>query len=170
MDIYQAIETRRSVRSYQDREIPDDLLQRVLEAARLAPSANNLQPWKFILVRDLDLKEKLVPLCASQGFIAGAPIVVVACGLPTRGGIGGYASSMMVDVAIAFDHLTLAAAAEGLGTCWVGAFDNDGVKQLLGIPQEVQVVVISPLGYPSTAGAGSKVRKKLEEIVSSDKF
>jgi nitroreductase len=158
-----------SVRSYSDRPIPDEVLQRVLEAARLAPSANNLQPWRLVLVQDADLKQKLIPLCWRQAWIAGAPVVIVACGLPTRGGIGGYADSRMVDVTIALDHLSLAAAAEGLGTCWIGAFDNEGLKTLLGIPPDVNVVAVMPLGYPqSPVTSPTKQRKPLDEMIAHD--
>ena len=172
MELRDVLQTRRSVRAYRPEPVPADVLERVLQAARVAPSANNLQPWKFIVVRDERLRRHLVALCCDQAFVGEAPLVIAACGLPTRGGIGGYASSMPVDVAIALDHLTLAAREEGLGTCWIGAFDHDGVRDLLGIPASVHVVAITPLGYPKRPDAfrPSGNRKPLDEIVCWDRY
>lgn len=174
MDFYEVVRTRRSVRSYSDRPIPSDVLARVLDAARLAPSGRNRQPWKFIVVRSQEVKEKLVPLCNGQRFIAEAPVVIVACGRDIKYNRGGYMGrySMLVDVSIAFTHLILAARAEGLGTCWIGAFDNEGIKELLDIPGEWDVVVLTPLGYPRDPEAfrETRSRKPLDEIVSEDRF
>jgi len=165
MDLFEVIEKRRSIRSYKSDPLPEDVFKKVLEAARLAPSANNIQPWKFIVVKDAGKREKLASLCMGQSFIAEAPVVIVACGLPTSSKIGGYTSSREVDVAIAVDHLTLAARALGLGTCWIGAFDNDKIKQFLNIPEEVQIVAITPLGYPTSEKEFGTSRKSLDEIV-----
>jgi nitroreductase len=171
VEFYEAVQIRTSVRSYSDQPIPDEIVERVMDAARIAPSANNLQPWRFVLVRDHALRRQLVPLCFRQAWIADAPIVVVACSVPTKGGIGGYADSRLVDVAIAVDHLTLAAAAEGLGTCWIGAFDNEGLKALLDIPPEANVVAVTPLGYPrSPVSSPAKQRRRLDEITSWDRW
>ena len=150
MDFYEVITTRRSVRSYKPDSVPEDVLKRILNAARIAPSGGNRQPTRLIVVRDKQRKDALIPLCNGQKFIAQAPVILVACGweIPTnRGGyMGKY--SMLVDIAIAVDHLTLAARAEGLGTCWIGSFDNAGLKQYLGVPDNYQVVALTPLGYP----------------------
>ena len=171
MDFYETIAIRSSIRSYSSAQVEEEKLQRVLEATRLAPSAMNDQPWKLILVRDELLKGQLAEACDGQSFVAEAPVAVVLCGLPARGRIGGYTDSTMVDGAIAMTHLVLAAAAEGLGTCWLGAFDNDEVKDLLGIPSQVQVVAVTPLGYPRQAlKRNSKRRKSLDELVCEDKF
>ncbi|MBW2305372.1 MAG: nitroreductase family protein [Deltaproteobacteria bacterium] len=150
MNFYEVIKTRRSVRSFKPDPIPDAVLQHVLNAARIAPSGGNRQPTRFILTRDEQRKKQLVPLCNGQSFISQAPVVVTACGQDIRGNRGGYMGklSMLVDVAVAFDHLTLAARAEGLGTCWIGSFDNAGIKQFLKIPDDFQVVALTPLGYP----------------------
>jgi len=172
MELREVLSTRRSVRAYRSDPVPDDALERVLEAARIAPSASNLQPWKFVVVRDEALRRRLAGLCSDQHFVGEAALAIVACGLPTRGGIGGYASSLLVDVAIAVDHLTLAAREESLGTCWIGAFDHDGVRELLGIPSSVQVVAITPLGYPGdpAAFAPPRSRKPLDEITCIDRY
>jgi len=172
MDFYEVIERRRSTRSYKADAIPEEVLQRVMHAARIAPSGSNWQPWKFILVKDPALKEALVPLMHGQQFVAEAPIIVVACGSNIHYNRGGYMGdySVLVDVAIAVDHLTLAACAEGLGTCWIGSFDNEGIKQLLRIPAEANVVALTPLGFPKDAFGGPKSRKSLEEIVCTDSW
>ncbi|MEM2939458.1 MAG: nitroreductase family protein [Candidatus Bathyarchaeia archaeon] len=173
MDFYEMIRTRRSIRSYKPDPIPDEVLMRILEAARIAPSGTNRQPWKFIIVKNGELKRKLAAACHNQMFIAEAPIVIVACGYNIHWNRGGYMGdlSMLVDVSIAFTHLILAARAEGLGTCWIGAFDNEEVKSILSIPKDVNVVAITPLGYPRDEGFDEPgPRKPLSEIISIDKF
>jgi nitroreductase len=174
MDFYEVIKTRRSVRSYKKDPIPDDVLKRVLNAARIAPSGNNRQPWKFIIIKDEERKKKMVELCEGQKFVAEAPILIVACGRNIHYNRGGWMGdySMIVDVAIAMDHLTLSARAEGLGTCWIGSFDNEGIKKFLGIPEDVNVVALTPLGYPKKPDVfkETKDRKNLEEIICYDKW
>lgn len=168
------IRTRRSVRSFKKDPIPEKVLNRVLDAARVSPSGSNRQPWKFIVVKDSTLKQKMVPLCRNQDFIADAPLIVVACGQRLPINRGGYMGEMsvLIDVSIAFTQLILAARAEGLGTCWVGAFNNEELKKLLGVPSEFEVVAVTPLGYPSESGIfiESENRKTMSEILSVNKF
>ncbi|MEM2111174.1 MAG: nitroreductase family protein [Candidatus Bathyarchaeia archaeon] len=173
MNFYDVLRTRRSIRSYKSDPIPEGTLNRILEAARIAPSGSNRQPWKFIIVKDQETKNRLVSACGNQEFIAKAPLVIVACGCKIPTNRGGYMGdmSMLVDVSIAFTHLILAARAEGLGTCWIGLFNNEEVKKILSIPEDVNVVAITPLGYPKDEKFVEHVpRKTLEEIVSTDKF
>jgi len=173
MDFYEVIQTRRSIRSYSDRPVDDAVVGRVLEAARIAPSAANTQPWHFIVIKDAGRRRKLAELAAGQTFIAQAPVVIAACGLAYHDRYSWIADHMfLVDVAIAFDHLTLAARAEGLGTCWIGAFDHDGVHKLLSVPSTHRVVMLTPLGYPGGKDAFSDKckRRKLSEIVSYETF
>jgi nitroreductase len=171
MSVLNVIQERRSIRKYRAEPVPEEVLRRVLEAARWAPSGKNLQPWKFILVQDKTLKEKLSTASAGQSFIAEAPIVVVACGFPDRcySRMGRYMKSWPVDVAIALEHLILQAWEEGLGTCWIGSFEEDEVKAVLRIPDQVKVLALTPLGYPAHHPP-SRGRKSLDEIVSSDRF
>lgn len=173
MDFYDVVRTRRSVRSFKKNPIPEEVLSRVLEAARVAPSGSNRQPWKFILVRDEALKQKMISACDNQKFMADAPLIVVACGQKLSFNRGGYMRemSMLIDVSIAFTHLILAARAEGLGTCWIGAFKNDEIKKLLGVPEGYEVVAATPLGYPAeNVFTEPRDRKNLDEIVSENKF
>ena len=173
MDFYKVIRTRRSVRSYKKDPIPEEVLNRVLDAARVAPSGGNRQPWKFILVKDATLKQKMVSVCNNQKFIAEAPLIVVACGQRLSTNRGGYMGEMgmLLDVSIAFTHLILAARAEGLGTCWIGAFNNKEIKKLLKVPDGYEVVAATPLGYPSAdLFTKPKNRKNLDEVVSVNKF
>jgi nitroreductase len=171
MDVQKAIMARRSIRKYSSREIPKEKLTKLLEAMRLAPSAKNLQPWKFIIINDGETKKKLIPACRGQAFIAEAPIIIAGCALLNEawGGMGGYMSSYPIDVAIALDHLTLAATEEGLGTCWIGAFDEGEVKKILEVPDGVKVVALTPLGYPESE-PNPRPRKKLTEIICYNKY
>jgi nitroreductase len=171
MSVLKIIKERRSVRRYKHEPIPEEVLHRVLEAARFSPSGKNLQPWKFILVRDDMVKKRLAEASFGQSFIAGAPIVVVACGFPDEcySRMGNYMKSWPVDVAIAVEHLILQAQEDGLGTCWIGAFEEKEVKLILQIPDNVKVLALTPLGYPDESPR-SRGRKSLSEIVAYDSF
>ena len=167
--VLEVIRKRQSVRSYQDKEIPEDVLQQVLKAGRLAPSASNKQCWKFIVVKDEDLRKKLVPACKNQKFIGEAPVVIAGCATNPDYVMTCGEHSYPIDLAIALDHMSLQAAALGLGTCWIGAFYQDQVKEILGVPEDVRVVSLMPLGYPK--GLGTKTeRKPLSEIICYDKY
>ena len=168
MNVHQAIKNRYSCRSYQAEPVPEEKLKKVLEAARLAPSAHNSQEWKFVVVRDIK-KRKEVAGASGQSFIAEAPVIIAAVGLDPehimRSGNPAYA----IDLAIAIEHMALQATEEGLGTCWIGAFNQEAVKEILEIPEECRVVALLPLGFPADKPQ-PKSRKKLEEIVSYDSF
>jgi nitroreductase len=174
MDVMEAIRRRRSVREYREDPIPPDVLQRVTDALRLAPSACNYQPCRFILVTDPKLRTAVAEACNGQRFMANAPVIVAACALPEGAykRMGGYWNSAEVDVAIAVDHLTLAAAAEGLGTCWIGAFDEAGLKRLLRIPAAAKIVALTPLGFPGQPSLLRPVeqdeRRPRAEVFSTD--
>uniref|UniRef100_A0A7V3ZVM3 Nitroreductase n=1 Tax=candidate division WOR-3 bacterium TaxID=2052148 RepID=A0A7V3ZVM3_UNCW3 len=171
MDFYEVIRKRRSVRKYKPDPIPDEILERILEAGRLAPSAKNIQPWKFIVIDDPKIKEELVPACRNQKFIAEAPIVICVVALEkiAWGRMGGYWSSYPVDCAIALEHIVLAATNEGLGTCWIGAYDEKEVKKILKCPDEVKVIALTPLGYPAEEPP-ERSRKPLSEIVCYNQY
>ncbi|MBU4349144.1 nitroreductase family protein [bacterium] len=167
--VLEVIKKRQGVRSYLDKEIPENVLQQVLEAGRLAPSASNKQYWKFIVVKDEDLRKRMVPACKNQKFVGEAPVVIVGCATNPEHIMPCGEHSYPVDLAIALDHMSLQAAALGLGTCWIGAFYQDEVKEIMGIPKGVRVVALMPLGFPKELG--SKIeRKPLSEIVCYDKY
>ena len=173
MKVMEAIAGRRSVRSFSSRPIEEEKLLRVLEAGRLAPSARNMQDWKFVVVRDPDMRRKLAEAAKNQDFVGQAPVVIAACGtsdyIMTCGQL-----TYPIDVAIAVDHMTLAAVEEDLGTCWIGAFYEEKVKEILGVPETTRVVALLPLGYPAEAAkatkAAPKPRKPIGEIVAYDRW
>jgi len=167
--ILEVIKKRQSVRSYQDKEIPEEILQQILEAGRLAPSACNNQPWKFIVVKDKKLKEKLVTACKNQNFVGEASVVIVGCAINPSYKMGNGEYSYTIDLAIALEHMGLQAADLGLGTCWIGAFYQDQVKDILEIPDDVSVVALMPLGFPQALGTKTE-RKPLSEIICYDKY
>ena len=171
MSVLDTIRKRRSIRRYKPDPIPDEVLMRVMEAARLAPSGKNFQPWKFIVVKGQTLKEKLAVASRGQNFIARAPVVIVACGFPDQSYLhqGNYMKSWPIDVTIAVDHLMLQAEEEGLGTCWIGAFEEKEVKPLLNVPDDVKVLALTPLGYPEEVPR-DRGRKPLNEILAFEKF
>jgi len=164
MDLMQAIRARRSIRDYQDRPVEEEKLQAVLQAGRLAPSARNMQDWKFIVVKDAATRQKLARAARDQQFVGQAPVVIAACGTSDLVMTCGQ-PTYPIDVAIALDHMTLAAAALDLGTCWIGAFYEDQVKEILGVPHKIRVVALLPLGYPAEEPA-PRPRKNLDEIVA----
>jgi nitroreductase len=171
LSILEIMKKRHSIRKYKADPISEDVFERVMEAARVAPSGKNYQPWKFIVVRDRGLKSRLAEASRNQTFIAEAPVVIVACGHPDQSyqKQGNYMTSWIIDVAIAVEHLMLQACEEGLGTCWIGAFDEQQVKPILDIPENVKVLGLTPLGYPDQEPR-NRGRKSLGEIISYDKY
>ncbi len=167
MDTFECIKARRSVRSYSGRDIEGEKLNAILDAARLAPSANNRQNWKFIVVKDPELREQISAAAKGQKFVAEAPVVIAACAVNTDHVMTCGHPAYLVDLAIAIDHMTLAARAMGIGSCWIGAFEQEKVKKILAVPDSSTVVELLPLGYPSE-WPPAKPRKSLEEIISVD--
>ncbi len=143
MEIFEIIKNRRSVRSYKQQSIPEEILVKVLDSARLAPSAGNIQPWHFIVVKNKEMRSKIAQGCKYGRFLDESPIVIVACG-DKKNSPKWYA----IDTAIALEHLVLTATALGVGTCWIGFFDEDDIKKMLQIPEKYKVVALVSLGYP----------------------
>jgi nitroreductase len=170
VEVYDSIRIRKSVRSYLNKPVEEEKLDRVLNAVRLAPSASNRQEWRFVVVTDPEKRRRLAEEAAGQRFMAEAPIIIAACaetdGKIMRCGHACYP----IDVAIAIDHLTLAAVAEGLGTCWIGSFDPETVRRILDIPEQIVVVELLPLGYPKDPKPVNKSRLPLETIVRYEKW
>ena len=169
-DFLELAARRYSVRAYKPDPVEEEKLQIVLKAARLAPTAANRQPFQLIVVHTEGRKSELEKIYHRPWFVQ-APVIICACAL----GLKGWSRSSdgvnytLVDVAIAFDHLTLAATSLGLGTCWIAAFDVESARQVLGIPNEVDPIVLTPLGYPADS-PGSKTRKPLAELVRYEKW
>ena len=169
MEVSIALSARRSVRSYKDAEVEDEKLTKVLEAGRLSPSAANRQEWKFVVVKSDEKRKKLADAACGQSFVSQAPVVLVACATESQAIMPCGQPAYAVDVSIAFAYMVLQACELGLGTCWIGAFDEHQVKEILNIPEHVRVVAVSPLGYPAHE-IPPRPRKKLEEIVCLEEF
>ena len=173
MDFREVIATRKSIRSYSDKDIEEDKFTKIFEAAQRAPSWANKQCWSYILVKD---KEKIKKLASGliNSWMKHAKAIIVACGDPKKSGAKNGMDYYLVDVAISMEHLVLAATDLGLGTCWIGGFDEKKVKQILDIPENIKVIALTPLGYPTDETIrnkfikkliGSNKRKPLEEMV-----
>jgi len=184
MDALESIRGRRSVRKFSDRPVEPEKLQQVLEAARQAPSWANLQCWRFVVVTDPAVKERISELSYVEAFfapkgyksnpaqkaLATAPMVIVACGDPTLSGDLRGQPYYLTDVGIATENLMLAAHALGLGSVFVGVFDEESLGELLDIPPEIRIVGLFPLGYPLEEVKAGPPRKPLEEIVHYGKW
>lgn len=169
MDFSKLIRERYSVRAYKPDPIEEEKLERVLEAARLAPTAANRQPFQLVVIHTEGREEELSDVYGKDWFVQ-PPLVICACGLPERAWTRRDGKSYVdVDVAIVMDHLILAASDEGLGTCWVGAFDPDAARRVLGLPEEVEPIAFTPLGYPADE-PGPKKRRSLDELVRHERW
>lgn len=169
MDVEKAILSRRSIREYESRDIEKDKLDRVLDAGRLSPSAGNRQERRFVVIRDAGKRKALAEAAKGQVFVAQAPVVIAACSVESEYVMSCGQLAYPIDTAIAVDHMTLQAVEEGLGTCWIGAFDEKRVKEILSIPDSVRVVALLPIGYPRAA-SHQTARKSLSEIVMQEKW
>jgi len=169
MDFERLIEERYSSRAYTKEEVSDKDLQKVLNAARLAPTAANRQAFKLVVVHTAGREKELSRIYAREWFVT-APIIIAACGIPAAGWISQKGKSFIdVDVAIVMDHLILAAANCGLATCWIAAFDPDAVREILELPAGVEPIVLTTLGHPGDSSK-AKSRKDLSEIVCFEKY
>ena len=164
MEFEKLIAARYSVRAYKAREIPDAVLARVLEAGRLAPTAANRQAFRILVIHTAGREEQLKRIYRRDWFVQ-APVVIAVCALTDRCWVRADGKSYCeVDAAIVMDHLILAAADQGLGSCWIGAFDPLAARKILGLPESVQPVAFTPLGYASDS-PGEKKRRPLEDLV-----
>jgi nitroreductase len=184
MELFETINTRRSIRKFEDRPVEPEKLKAVLEAARLAPSWANRQCWRFVVVQDAAARAKLSELSyidnyfaplgykvnPAQKGLAEAPVVIVACADPDKSGNLGGQQYYLADLGIAAQNLMLAAHAQGLGTVFVGVFDEEKTRELLGIPAKIRIVGLFPLGYPREEKKEGPVRKPLSEIAFAGKW
>lgn len=168
MDLYEAIQKRFSVRSYLPKPVEEDKLRRVLDAGRSAPSARNRQARRIVVVRDEKARAAVVK-AAEQDWMSSAPIILAVVGLTPADTMHCEVPTDPVDCAIAIDHMTLAAVAEGLGSCWVGHFKQAACREALKVPPTAKIIELMALGYPAVHQPERK-REPLEKVVSYDKF
>jgi len=170
VDVLEAIKKRRSIRRYKKKPVEKEKLNKVLEAARLAPSASNMQPWHFIVVTDPKTKESLRASYKREWFIQ-APVIIVACAAPEKAWLRmDREEYWKVDTAIAMQNLVLASTELTLGTCWIADFNEEEAKKALGIPKHIRVVAMTPLGYPAEEKGPVSDRKPLDNIVHYNKW
>jgi nitroreductase len=169
MEFAELIQKRYSVRAYRPDPVEEEKLGQVLEAMRLAPTAANRQPFQFIVVHTKGRETELRRIY-HRGWFVQAPLIICACGVLAQNWVRDDGKNYNdVDVAIAMDHLILAAADQGLGTCWIGAFDAAAAREVLGLPDGVEPVAFTPLGYPADQ-PGPKERKPLAELVRYEEW
>ena len=169
MEYQELIQKRYSVRAYKPDPIEEDKLEKVLNAARLAPTAANRQPFQILVIHTDGKKEALKKIYRKDWFVQ-APLLICAVGIPGKSWVRDDMRRYLdVDVAIVMDHLILAAASVGLGTCWIGAFDAGAAREVLGLPEGVEPVAFTPLGYAADM-LGSKKRKVLSDLVRYERW
>jgi nitroreductase len=170
MEFTELIQKRYSVRSYRSDPVADEALEEILAAARIAPTAANRQPFQFIVIHTAGRQDEVRRLYHREWFVQ-APVVILACGALSQGWVRSFdqANYTIVDVAIAMDHLILAATNLGLGTCWIANFDPDVVRAVLGLPEGVEPIAMTPLGYPADQPR-PKERKPLAELVRYERW
>ncbi|MBU0495409.1 MAG: nitroreductase family protein [Chloroflexi bacterium] len=170
MDFGETIAARRSVRRFTDQDVTDEQVQRLLQAAVRAPSAGNLQPWHFLVVRDADVRQELAGAAYGQGFVAEAPVVIAVCAEPSRSAVRyrrrGEELYCLQDTAAAAAHILLAAVALGLGACWVGAFDESAAARALHLRPGQRPVILLPIGYPADDDAPRTDRRPLTDVTT----
>ncbi|MDD1770641.1 MAG: nitroreductase family protein [Methanomassiliicoccales archaeon] len=174
------MKARHSVRTFADQPVEDEKITSALEAARLAPSARNSQPWRYIVVKDRSMLERIADSGRLNSWVKKVPVLVIACADPKDDATVNGMDYFLLDVGISMEHLVLRATELGLGTCWLAGYDEVKVRAALGIPDNVRVVAMTPLGYPTEKPglrdaltktlARSKNRKSLEEIVRKEKW
>lgn len=170
--VMDVLRERRSIRSFTDRPVEEEKLKAVLEAARLAPSWANRQCWTYIVVREEATRRAVADTLEgnpAQKAVAAAPVLIVACADPERSGKVKDQNYYLVDVGISLQQLCLEAWNQGLGTCWIGWFDEDKVRSILEVPENIRVVAMTPLGYPA-ALPGDRGRRPLEEMVFHERW
>lgn len=170
MDFLEVVKTRRSIRRYKPDPVSDEIINRLIDAARHAPSADNIQPWEFIVVRDKQVKEKLSQAHAWSYFVKDAPVCIVALGDERRS-----PSYFAIDVTCAIQNLLLAAHSLGLGACWVAVYDphnlsyENHVRTVLNVPSHLRIIAMIPIGYPDER-AGLRILREMDKILHFDAY
>jgi len=164
---------RRSVRAYTSKEVSEEEVEKLIEAARWAPSAGNIQPWEFVIVTNAETKRRLADAALHQTFIEEAPVVIVVCANLERSSWGygsrGVSLYCLQDTAAATENMLLAATALGLATCWVGAFHEDEAAKVINTPRNVRPVAIIPVGRAAEKPTAPR-KRSLREIVHYETF
>ena len=183
-DFKNVLFTRHSTRDFSNKPIANEDLDFILKAGQIAPSCQNKQPWRFIVVNDYDkiknIEFKSGILGKVNFFLKSAPIIIIACAHPKKSCKINHQEYYLVDTAIAFQQMMLAAWSKGIGSCWMAAFNEKKIRKLFDIPKKIRIVSLSPFGYPKgkksiysklvSNFAKSKKRKKIKEIVSFNKW
>jgi nitroreductase len=173
LDVLEAIKGRRSIRAFKNQDVPAEIVEELVDAARWAPSAGNIQPWEFIIVQKPRIKRRLVEVALGQTFIEEAPVVIVVCVDEERSsqgyGVRGKTLYCIQDTAAAIQNIHLTAYSLGLGTCWVGAFREEETRKILKIPRGIRPVAIIPVGYSAEAPT-PRMRKSISQIVHYETF
>lgn len=173
MELSEAIKSRRSIREYSKRDLPQDTVDKLLEAARWAPSAGNGQPWAFVVVRTLVNKRNLSLAAYGQRDVEEAPVVIVVCADEKRAeesyGVRGRTLFCLQDTAAAVQNILLTACSLGLGSCWIGAFKEEEVRKIINAPKGICPVALIPVGYPDET-PNARERRPLSEVVHKEMF
>jgi nitroreductase len=173
MEFMEAIKGRRSIRRYKNQNIPDEAIAQLIEAATCAPSAGNIQPWEFVIARNPAVKEKLLEASYNQTAVQEAPVVIVVCADQNRSATGygnrGKTLYCLQDTAAAVQNILLTAYSLGLGTCWIGAFNEDEAAEAVKAPKGVRPVAMIPVGYPDVTPR-QRNKRPVSEMVHYDSF
>jgi len=172
MDLLEAVKGRRSIRAYKTQDVPEEIVAELIEAASYAPSAGNIQPWRFVVARKPDAKKKLAQ-AANQAFVGEAPVVIVVCANEQRAemgyGVRGKTLYCIQDTAAATQNILLTAYSLGLGTCWIGAFNEEQARKAVNAPEGMRAVALIPVGYPNETRA-QRNRRPLSQIMHYESF
>ena len=169
MDFLELVQKRYSVRAYRSDAVEDQKLQQILEAARMAPTAANRQPIQFIVIHTKGREAELKRIYGQDWFVQ-PPLIVCACAIPSKAWVRKDGKNYgEVDLAIAMDHFVLAATSFGLGTCWIAAFDPTAAREILHLPDDVEPIAFTPIGYPADQPTPKK-RKPLSGLVRYERW
>jgi nitroreductase len=174
VDVFEAVKGRRSIRAFKTDDVSQEIVKKLIDAARWASSAGNIQPWEFIIVRKPEIKRRLAEAALDQTFIEEAPLVIVVCANENRSSQGygtrGKTLYCIQDTAAAIQNINLVAYSLGLGTCWVGAFEEEEAREILNIPNGIRPVAIVPVGYSTETPPPRRSRRPINQIVHYEAF
>ncbi len=169
MEFKEVLVKRQSIRDFTDQPIPEEKLNAILESARLAQSGGNRQQWKFVVVKDAQKRKLLMQAANNQPHVGQAPVIIAAIALDPVRVMACEVPSYAVDIGIAVENMCLAAADQGLGSCWIGFFSQENARQILGVPDKYKVAALLPVGYPRQVG-DPRPRKSLAEVICYESF